>query len=76
MVTIKTQITPLIEHVSQIARSSGEQSAAAGNITASMQHIADVIVDSATIARQTKNTASELSKAAADLQGMVQRFKV
>ena len=76
MSVIKTQITPLIDHVSQIALASGEQSDTAGNITESMHHISDVIVDSARIAKQTEVTASELAKAAAELKGMVRRFKV
>ena len=76
MGVIKAQITPLIEHVAQIAHASGEQSAAAGNITASMHHISDVIVDSAKVAKQTEGTASELLKAASDLRGMARRFRV
>ena len=76
MSVIKTQITPLIEHVAQIARASGEQSSAAGNITTSMHHISDVIMDSARVAKQTEGTAAQLSKAASDLKGMAQRFRV
>jgi methyl-accepting chemotaxis protein len=76
MAVIKAQITPLIEHVAQVALASGEQSAAAGNITGSMHHISEVITDSAHIARQTEGTAAELARAANELQDMVHRFKV
>ena len=76
MAVIKAQITPLLEHVSQVALASGEQSAAAGNITGSMHHISEVIHDSAGVARQTEGTAAELAKAAAELREMVLRFKV
>jgi methyl-accepting chemotaxis protein len=76
MSVIKAQITPLLEHVSQVALASSEQSAAAANITGSMHHISEVINDSADIARQTEVTSNELAKAAAELQQMVRRFKV
>ncbi len=76
MSVIKAQITPLLDHVSQVALASSEQSAAAGNITGSMHHISEVINVSAEIAKQTETTASDLARAAAELQDMAHRFKV
>ena len=76
MSIIKSQITPLIEHVSQIALAAGEQSAAAGSINSSMHQMTEVINNSAGIAVQTEETALELSQAATELQKMVRHFKV
>jgi len=76
METIKAQISPLIGRVAQVATASDEQSAAAAEITANMHHIADVIVGSAQVARQTQDRAAGLANAAADLKTLVGRFKV
>jgi methyl-accepting chemotaxis protein len=76
MAVIKAQITPLLAHVSQVAQASGEQSTAAGNITGSMQHISEVINDSADVARKTESMAVELAKTAAELKSVTRRFKV
>ena len=76
MTIIKSQITPLIEHVSQIALAAGEQSSAAGSINSSMHQMTEVINNSAGIAVQTEETALKLSQAATELQKMVRHFKV
>ena len=76
MSVIKNQISPLIEHVTQVAATAEQQSATVGAISDSMHHITQVINDSAGIARQTETTASDLSTAATKLKGMVSHFKV
>jgi methyl-accepting chemotaxis protein len=76
MSIIKGQISPLIEHVTQVAAAAEEQSATAGSISDSMHHITQVINDSASIARQTETTATDLSSSATDLKDMVSHFKV
>ena len=76
MSIIKGQISPLIEHVTQVAAAAEQQSATAGSISDSMHHITQVINDSASIARQTEATATDLSSAATGLQNMVSHFRV
>jgi len=76
MSTIKNQISPLIEHVTQVAAAAEQQSATAGAISDSMHHITQVINDSANIAKETEGTANDLSTAAANLKDMVSHFKV
>ena len=74
MDVIKEQISPLIAHVSQVATAAEEQSATASTITESMRHISQVIQASADGAKQTEETAFELSRSAAELETMVKRF--
>ncbi|HPX61712.1 MAG TPA: methyl-accepting chemotaxis protein [Deltaproteobacteria bacterium] len=76
MGVIKEQISPLIAHVSQVATAAEEQSATACTITESMHHITQVINDSAGGAKQTESTATELARAATELQAMTSRFKL
>ena len=74
--TIKEQITPLIDHVSQVATAAEEQSATSASITDSIRHISQVIHDAASGAGQTEQSAAELARSAADLQQLVNRFKL
>lgn len=74
--TIKQHIVPLIEHVSQVATASEEQSSTSHSITESMRHISEVIHDAAGGAHRTEQAASDLSRSAHELQQMVNRFKL
>lgn len=74
--TIKEQIAPLIEYVSQVATAAEEQSATSMGITESMRRISDVIHDAASGAHQTEQAAAALAGSASELQRMVNRFKL
>lgn len=74
--TIKEHIAPLIEHVAQVATAAEEQSATSANITDSIRRISEVIHHAADGAHKTEAAASELNRTAAELQQMVNRFKL
>lgn len=74
--SIKNQINPLIDHVSQVAAAAEEQSATSHSITGSMHHISEVIRDAANGAHRTEQSAANLARSAHDLQQMVNRFKL
>jgi methyl-accepting chemotaxis protein len=74
--SIKEQISPLLEHVAQVATAAEEQSATSGTITESMRQIIAVVDDAAKGAHDTANAASELARSAGTLKEMVNRFKL
>jgi methyl-accepting chemotaxis protein len=74
--TIKEQIVPLIDHVSQVATAAEEQSATSNSITERIRNISEVIHDAANGAHRTEQAAAELARSAHELQQMVNRFKL
>ena len=74
--TIKEQIAPLIEHVSQVATAAEEQSTTSNSITEGMRRISEVIHNAANGAQRTEQAAAELARSASELQYMVNRFKL
>jgi methyl-accepting chemotaxis protein len=74
--SIKEQISPLLEYVSQVATAAEEQSATSATITESMQQIIGVVQDAATGAHDSAHAAAELSRSALALKEMVNRFKL
>lgn len=74
--TIKEQVAPLMEYVSQVATAAEEQSAASSSITDSMHQISQMIHDAADGAHDTEHAASELARSAVELQQMVNRFRL
>lgn len=74
--TIKEQITPLLEDVSQVATAAEEQSATTNDISESMRQIMDVVRETASGAQESARAAEELARSAQSLQEMVNRFKV
>ena len=74
--TIKEQITPLLEYVSQVAIAAEEQSATTSNISESMRQIIGVVQETADGAQESARAAEELANSARSLQGMINRFKV
>ena len=73
--TIKEQITPLLEYVSQVATAAEEQSATTSNITDSMRDIIGVVEEAASGAQNSARAAAELAASARSLQEMVNRFR-
>ena len=73
--TIKNQITPLLEYVSQVATAAEQQSATTTDISQSMQRIMDVVRETAGGARDSARAAQELAGSAHALQEMVSRFR-
>jgi methyl-accepting chemotaxis protein len=74
--SIKEQIAPLIDYVSQVATAAEEQTATSMNITESMHRISKVIQEAASGAQRTEQAAAELARSANELQQMVNRFKL
>ena len=74
--SIKEQISPLLEYVSQVATAAEEQSATSANITVSMRQIIGVVQDAASGAHDSANAAAELARSAQALREMVNRFKL
>jgi methyl-accepting chemotaxis protein len=74
--TIKEQITPLLEYVSQVAIAAEEQSATTSDISESMRQIIGVVQETAHGAQESARAAEELANSARSLQDMVSRFKV
>jgi len=74
--SIREQISPLLDHVSQVATAAEEQSATSASITQSMGHIIAVVHDAASGAHDSANAAAELARSARELQEMVGRFKL
>jgi methyl-accepting chemotaxis protein len=74
--SIKEQIAPLLEHVSQVATAAEEQSATSANITSSMKQIIGVVQDASHGAHESANAAAELASSAAALKDVVSRFKL
>ncbi|WP_224984308.1 methyl-accepting chemotaxis protein [Geomonas agri] len=74
--TIKEQITPLLEYVSQVAIAAEEQSATTSSISESMRQIIDVVQETAGGAQESALAAEGLANSARALQDMVSRFKV
>lgn len=74
--TIAEQMAPLVERVSQVATAAEEQSATSAGMTDSMQHISQTIHQAATGARETASAAAVLSLSSANLEEMVNRFKL
>ncbi|GFO62593.1 methyl-accepting chemotaxis protein [Geomonas paludis] len=74
--TIKEQITPLLEYVSQVAIAAEEQSATTSSISESMRQIIDVVQQTAGGAQESARAAEGLANSARALQDMVSRFKV
>uniref|UniRef100_C6DY51 Methyl-accepting chemotaxis sensory transducer n=1 Tax=Geobacter sp. (strain M21) TaxID=443144 RepID=C6DY51_GEOSM len=73
--TIKEQITPLLEHVAQVATAAEEQSATTSDITDSMRDIIGVVKEAASGAQNSARAAAELAASARSLQEMVNRFR-
>jgi methyl-accepting chemotaxis protein len=74
--SIKEQIGPLLEYVSQVATAAEEQSATSASITESMRQITGVVHDAADGARHSEQAASDLARSALDLKTVVSRFKL
>ena len=74
--SIKEQIAPLMEHVSQVAIAAEEQSATSANITESMRQITGVVHDAAAGAHHSEQAATELARSALALKSVVSRFKL
>ena len=74
--SIKEQIGPLLEYVSQVATAAEEQSATSANITESMRQITGVVHDAATGAHHSEQAAAELARSAQDLKAVVGRFRL
>ncbi|MBU5612097.1 methyl-accepting chemotaxis protein [Geomonas azotofigens] len=74
--TIKDQITPLLEYVSQVATAAEEQSATTTNISESMRQIIGVVRETAGGAQESARAAEDLANSARALQDMVSRFRV
>jgi len=74
--SIKEQIAPLLEYVSQVATAAEEQSATSATITESMRQIIGVVQDAATGAHDSAHAAAELARSARSLKDMVNRFKL
>ena len=74
--SIKEQITPLLDYVSQVAIAAEEQSATSASITDSMREIIGVVQDASAGAQDSARAASELATSARSLQDMVNHFKV
>ena len=74
--SIKEQIGPLLEYVSQVATAAEEQSATSANITESMRQITGVVHDTATGALYSEQAATELARSAQELKAVVSRFKL
>ena len=74
--SIKEQISPLLEYVSQVATAAEEQSATSANITDSMRQIITVVQDAASGAHDSAHAAAELARSAVTLKEMVNRFKL
>lgn len=74
--SIKEQIAPLLEYVSQVAIAAEEQSATSANITDSMHQIIAVVQDAATGAHDSAHAAAELARSALALKDVVSRFKL
>ena len=74
--SIKEQIAPLLEYVSQVATAAEEQSATSANITESMRQITGVVHDAASGAQHSEQAAADLARSALDLTTVVNRFKL
>jgi methyl-accepting chemotaxis protein len=74
--SIKEQIGPLLEYVSQVATAAEEQSATSATITESMRQIISVVHDAATGAHDSAHAAAELERSALALKDVVNRFKL
>ena len=74
--SIKEQISPLLEYVSQVATAAEEQSATSATITHSMSQIIGVVQEAATGAHDSAHAAAELARSAQALKQMVNRFKL
>ncbi|WP_243373744.1 methyl-accepting chemotaxis protein [Geotalea sp. SG265] len=74
--TIAEQMAPLVARVSQVATAAEEQSATSAGITESMQHIARIIHSAAAGAHETAKAAAVLADSSANLEQMVNRFKL
>ena len=73
---IRSQIGILHEHVAQVATAATEQSATTSAMTGSVHMITEVIKDAASGAEETQSAANELTTASADLQRVVNRFRL
>ncbi|HEY5514411.1 MAG TPA: methyl-accepting chemotaxis protein [Geomonas sp.] len=74
--SIKEQIAPLLEYVSQVATAAEEQSATSANITESMRQITGVVHDAAAGAHDSERAAAELARSALALKNVVNRFRL
>jgi methyl-accepting chemotaxis protein len=74
--SIKEQISPLLEYVSQVATAAEEQSATSSSITDSMHQIIGVVQDAASGAHDSAHAAAGLAHSALALRDMVNRFKL
>ena len=74
--SIKEQIAPLLEHVSQVATAAEEQSATSSTITDSMRQIIGVVQEAASGAHDSAQAAAELARSARELKNLVSRFKL
>jgi len=74
--SIKEQIAPLLENVSQVATAAEEQSVTSTGINNSMRHIIGVVKDAESGAHESAQAAAELSRSAQNLLQMVNRFKL
>jgi methyl-accepting chemotaxis protein len=74
--SIKEQIAPLLEYVSQVATAAEEQSATSTDINESMRQIIGVVKDAESGAHDSAHAADNLARSAQQLQEMVNRFKL
>ncbi|XPV18329.1 methyl-accepting chemotaxis protein [Pseudomonas palleroniana] len=74
--TINTAIIEINERNLVIASAAEEQAQVAREVDRNLVNIRDLSVQSATGASQTSTASSELSRLAADLNGMVSRFRL
>lgn len=74
--TIKEQVAPLLEYVSQVAIAAEEQSATTTDISESMRQIIDVVQETAQGAQESARAAEHLADSARSLQNLVNQFKV
>jgi len=74
--SILRQIGVLHDHVSQVSTAAAEQSSTTSAMTGNIHLITRVISEAASGAEQTEAAASGLATSAAELQQMVNRFKL
>ena len=73
---ILEQINMVTEQVNQIAIAAEEQTATTQEITNSIQQISDTVQTGAHGAREVSGASSQLSRLSAEMQEMVQRFRI
>ena len=73
---ILEQITDVNMQVHQIATAAEEQTATTGEISSNIQHVTDVVQQTASGAMETATAASKLSREADHLQQLVRKFKL